>query len=163
MRVVMYRLIVSALLVTSSFVSIRAWGQDLVNPLPDVEALERLDLVRHWNTQLPMLARESALTMKYDSGLVFVQTDQGMIHCLDAESGQVKWSIKVNELNREVHPPAVTKEFVYVATGDSLIQVDRETGRFLWSKEMPHGGHRPIRVCELLEQQDLRGGAERRI
>lgn len=113
-------------------------AREPVANLPDPLLLESYGLVRNWHCQVPMLARETALSLKYSDGVLFVQTDQGMIHSLDANSGQLKWSVKVNELNREVHPPSVTEDYVYVTTGDDLIQIDRESGRYLWTKTLPH-------------------------
>jgi outer membrane protein assembly factor BamB len=104
----------------------------------DEEALRRHNLVRQWYLQLPSLGqRERVTTLKVLEDLLLVQTNKGQIHCLDAETGKVQWSAVVGRGDTEAYPPAVTPDFVYVVSGDTLAALDRAKGGILWTRTLP--------------------------
>lgn len=122
--------------------------------LPSSAELTRHDLDRPWHTLLPMMKLrerlrglhlievplEKAEGQEPKSDLVlFAQTNFGEIHCLDAETGQRRWSTTVATEGTEVFPPAVVGERVYVAAGNTLLELERHTGRILWAKQLPTG------------------------
>lgn len=118
-----------------------AWAQgspsdarDLPNPIQ----LSQLNLVRRWQAQVPVLkGREEIASIKVREGLLFASSTQGLIHCLDAETGARKWSTTVSGLGAVVFDPAIVGDFVYVTTGMSVLQLSRDNGRILWTKELP--------------------------
>lgn len=116
------------------------WGQGS-RSLPEEVVLDRYGLARRWHAQVPMMKlREQLTTIKVDQGLLFAQTNQGAIHCLDAESGQRHWSYAASHSASEVYQPAITKDYVFVVSATSVIQLNRKTGLLIRRQELPATG-----------------------
>ncbi|MGL5097578.1 MAG: PQQ-binding-like beta-propeller repeat protein, partial [Planctomycetia bacterium] len=94
--------------------------------VPDKLELDKLGLTRRWYNQLPLQERrESIKTMLMRDGLLFAESDQGLLHCMDAETGEKKWTTTVGAKAKLVFPPSVVGKFIYVTADDSLQQIDR--------------------------------------
>ena len=78
-------------------------------------------------------------TPTYDSGDLFVAGMRDVLVCLDAETGAVRWradfharyGTPVPELGL-VSSPLVVGDGAYVQAADSLVRVDRKTGKSAW-------------------------------
>lgn len=109
-----------------------------VSGFVDDLTLDRYGMTRRWYTQVPTLRlREKTLSLTQREDLLFVSSDKGLLHCLDAETGQLLWSQAISDVPGEVFPPALTKNFVYMATGSKVSQIDRKTGQILFTLELP--------------------------
>lgn len=104
----------------------------------DEITLDRYGLTRRWYTQVPTLRlREKVLGLKLQEDLLFVATDKGVLHCLDAETGAIRWTQNVSSVPGEVFPPALTKNFVYVCSGSQYAQLDRASGQVIRTQTLP--------------------------
>jgi hypothetical protein len=112
-----------------------------ISPLrnfPDQETLDRYNLVIHWYAQVPASAlREKILDLKVIEDQVFATSNQGLIHCLDAETGSIRWTQSIGDNRRDVFPPAVTSELAFVTSGTELVALDRFSGAELWKRDLP--------------------------
>lgn len=103
----------------------------------DRRLLDRFNLNLRWYARVPAAnLRETINDLKVIDGMVFATSSRGLIHCLDAETGQLRWTATIGDDKRHVFPPAVTTEFVYVTSGTNLVQLDRGTGHEMWVKEL---------------------------
>ncbi|MFO0946901.1 MAG: PQQ-binding-like beta-propeller repeat protein [Planctomycetota bacterium] len=104
---------------------------------PDEQTLAQYNLTRRWYAQVPIAnIRENILDLKVIEDLLFATSSQGLIHCLNAETGERLWTTTIGSLKREVFPPAVTEDFVYVTSSNLVAQLERTNGRVLWTKRL---------------------------
>jgi outer membrane protein assembly factor BamB len=104
----------------------------------DEFTLNRYGVVRRWYTQVPTLRlRERILALKQQEDLLFAASDKGLLHCLDAETGAIRWSQSISSTPGEVFSPALTKTFVYVTSNSQASQLDRATGQILFTRKLP--------------------------
>jgi len=68
--------------------------------------------------------------------MLFVATDHGMLHCLDADSGQIRWTQKIALEGDVTHRPAITDKYVYAVSGTKLLRIDKRSGRTLIEREL---------------------------
>ena len=93
----------------------------------------RHGLTRAWFTQIQMdRARGRIAHLVLDRGTLFVQTDQAVLHAIDAETGQTLWVVEVGRKGHPSMAPGANSRFVAVVNGSHLYVVDRRTGRQLW-------------------------------
>ena len=131
------RALTICLVVTAAATSISS-AQDTRMRIPDEGTLEPLGMVRRWYIQLPLQgAKEKIIGLKTHENLLFAQTNDGVLHCMDTESGHRKWSATISTVGSDVFPPAPTAEAVYVTSGKILRKLNRETGRLVFEKELP--------------------------
>lgn len=67
---------------------------------------------------------------------LFVQTNQAVLHAIDAETGQTLWT---SQVGRRGHPslrPGVNENFVAVVNGSYLYIVNRASGKLLWKSQL---------------------------
>lgn len=128
----------AAVLMVGSWFPLLARGQvSSLRDFPDQQTLGQYNLTRRWYTQVPVVnLREQILDLKVTEELLFATSSQGLIHCLNAETGERLWTTTIGSLKRNVFPPAVTEDFVYVTSSNLLAQLDRENGRILWTKKL---------------------------
>jgi outer membrane protein assembly factor BamB len=109
-----------------------------VSGFVDELTLDRFGMTRLWYSQVPTLRlRERVLTLKQKEDLLFAASDKGQLHCLEAETGKLRWSQDVSETPGEVFPPALTAKFVYVCSGSRFSQLDRQTGQIIQTRSLP--------------------------
>jgi outer membrane protein assembly factor BamB len=97
---------------------------------PDKAALDRLNLRTEWTQYVPVGGRGDtiALVQTFDDQ-VFVQTRIGLLTCLDARTGEVKWSAMLgNGEEANIYPVAVNGRFVFAANVTRLFAFYRYTG-----------------------------------
>jgi len=94
-------------------------------------------LTRAWSTQVQLDRTRSKLSqvLLYE-GTVYVQSDRGMIHALDAETGGTRW---VRQVGQPDHPSTGLDAFgdlLGVVNGSTLYVVNRYTGRTLLERQV---------------------------
>ena len=105
---------------------------------PSELELGRFGLTKSWHIQVPLARhRERVTSIKVRDGLLFVQSNLGLFHAIDAESGERFWTQNIQGVDSEVYPPAITEKYIYVTGGKTLQQIDRSTGRIRWIKTLP--------------------------
>lgn len=103
----------------------------------DELTLSRQGMTRKWYVQVPMLrVRERVLSIKQQEDLLFVATDKGFLHCLNAETGQILWTQSVSEAGGNVFPPALTGRYIFVTSGTRMTQLDRRSGGIVQTKDL---------------------------
>lgn len=70
---------------------------------------------------------EGYTTPTVEGSEIFVSQADGRVLAIDAESGRVKWVTKLE--SEGPSRPALTRKYVLVAAGPSLVVIDRSTGR----------------------------------
>ena len=71
--------------------------------------------------------------------MLFVQTDLGMLHAIDAETGRTRWAVQVGNRRYPSLPPAANDQYVAVINGSTLYVLNRETGRGVKSHRLGGG------------------------
>ncbi|MFH1267983.1 MAG: PQQ-binding-like beta-propeller repeat protein, partial [Planctomycetota bacterium] len=65
-------------------------------------------------------------------GALFVQTDQAMLHAIDAETGQTLWAVQVGMADHPSLTPGVNSNLVAVVNGSYVYVLNRYNGKLLW-------------------------------
>ncbi len=104
--------------------------------IPQTTAM-RHGLTRPWFAQVQLDRSRTRVThMVLDAGALFVQTDQAVLHALDAETGQTLWAAEVGRRGHPSLTPAANKLYVAVVNGSFLYVVNRFNGNLLWKAEL---------------------------
>jgi outer membrane protein assembly factor BamB len=106
--------------------------------VPPREALDRLDLVLGWRTFLPMDGQKDGIaTIQLAGKEIFVQTRSGLLMSLDAETGDVRWSVRPGNTYRNILPVAWNAKSVIVVSTNVLSSLERSTGMLEWEYTLP--------------------------
>jgi len=123
-------------------------GLDAAAASPNGRLITQQDAAQHglkraWFTQIridPGRSRVSYLRLFEKTeqlpDTLFVQTDQAVVHALDAETGQTLW---VRAIGNRAHPTlaiGANAELVGVINGTRLYLLDRSNGRLLWQRRV---------------------------
>ncbi len=120
---------------TLSWCALTSIGQAAV-VIPQTLAA-RYGLTRAWFTQVGSPAATGPIRhVTLDRGTLFVQTQDGMVTALDAETGRTLWSTQVGPRNHTCTEPAANEDFVTVVNGSVLFVLDRASGRLQWQKQL---------------------------
>lgn len=103
---------------------------------PTRTALSRLGLERQWITVAPVAGSEQVLRISRGKELLFVQTNQGLIHAYDAETGHPVWSTQIGERTPQALPISQNSFAVFATTANILTALDRNTGRVIWQTNL---------------------------
>lgn len=95
--------------------------------------LARLGLERSWLVYIPIGPGENVMTMSVDEDMLFTQTDQANLYALDAESGQILWTVNLGRPTKQAKPVSVNSHSVFATNADMLFMIDRATGRIVTS------------------------------
>jgi outer membrane protein assembly factor BamB len=94
-------------------------------------------LSRTWFTQIQVdRARGRVAHVILHGGTLFVQTDQGVLHAVDAETGQTLWAEQVGNRNHPSLAPAANENLVAVVNGSNLFILNRFNGKLLWQTQI---------------------------
>lgn len=74
--------------------------------------------------------------VNYVDGLLLVQSSQGMLTALDAETGRTLWETRVGTREGSSSEPAANKKHVVVLNGSTLFVIDRKDGGIAWKKRV---------------------------
>jgi outer membrane protein assembly factor BamB len=104
--------------------------------LPPDAMLERLNLTMAWHTRLPMNGQRDGLsTLQFiptKTGFqLIVQTRQGAVAALDAETGDLLWQTQVGVPYWVGQPVAANSHALFVTRREYLYALDRKTGRHM--------------------------------
>jgi hypothetical protein len=106
-------------------------------PLIPRTVAERSGLVRAWYLQLPLDQAKSKITrIRFFSGLILAVTDEGMLHVVDAESGQLRWSFQAGDRGKLVLAGGANATHVAVANTSTLFVLDRASGNLIYQREL---------------------------
>lgn len=95
-------------------------------------------LHRAWAQQVSLDGRSDALASLTLAGdMLFAQSDGGLIHALDAETGRTLWSTRLGDRRFPTTAPARFQNYVAAANGDDLYMLDAKSGRIWWQRKLP--------------------------
>ncbi len=101
--------------------------------IPTRTALSRVGLEKNWYTVVPLGdVTERILRVSVAEGDLFAQTNRGMVHSYDAESGRLKWTHRLGYSTAQANPVSVNSDRVFVTNSKELYCLDRETGTEVW-------------------------------
>jgi outer membrane protein assembly factor BamB len=127
--------------------------------IPTRTSLERLGLERHWFTVVPLGTNaDRLLSVNVDHGMLLAQTSGGMIHAYDAETGRKLWSSSLGPNAFQAFPAAVDEKFVFATNMETLVCLDRATGRRLWTAELENTPATGVTADEDFAVVGLNGG-----
>lgn len=113
---------------------LRAGSGDLIVPQP---VAARHGLTRTWVTQVQMdTARSQVAHVLLNQGMLFVQTDNAILHAIDGETGQTLWSEQVGRRGHLSMAPAANDNYVAAVNGSNLFVLNRFNGKLLWQTEV---------------------------
>lgn len=104
--------------------------------IPSRIALGRVGLERHWSGVVPLEGAERLIQISLSGDLLFAQTNSGMLHVFDAESGRLHWSIDLGYDLEEALPASANSFAVFATNAETLHAIDRNTGRRLWKTDL---------------------------
>jgi len=67
---------------------------------------------------------------------LYVTTNQGVVHALDAETGRTRWAMPIGRPNHPSLAPGANDEVVCVVNGSVLYVVDSDNGELIWKREL---------------------------
>lgn len=106
-------------------------GRGPMDLVPTRTALGRLGLERAWFGYVPLGPAERLIQVSMAEDLIFAQSNRATLHALDAESGQLVWSASLGAINAQAKPVSVNTSSVFATNANSLLQLDRGTGRLV--------------------------------
>jgi outer membrane protein assembly factor BamB len=107
---------------------------------PPAEALRRLNLVTAWYRHVPGDGRRDGLVSVFVVGNdLFAQMRSGLVMCMDAETGVVRWRARPGLPYRTSYPMTLNARSVYVVNGTDLYGLDRRTGNRQFRFRLPGG------------------------
>jgi len=110
---------------------VQAQGSDLI---PETLA-NRHGLTRSWFGQVTVDQSRGRLThLVLHDGVLYVQTDQAVVHAFDAETGATLWSKRVGRAGHPSMPVAANRDLLAVINGARLYLVNRFNGDLLWER-----------------------------
>jgi outer membrane protein assembly factor BamB len=107
------------------------FATDLV---PSRTSLARLGLERQWLAVVPLNATERLLRISRSADLLFAQTNHGSLHTYDAQTGKLLWSASIGRDTPRAYPVSSNSYAVFGTYADTLVALDRKTGRLIWKK-----------------------------
>lgn len=121
----------------AGFASVPIAAQTHANAFPGEPELARYNLHTVWRTQVPNLKnREKVLSLRVIGDVLFAASDQGLLHCLDANTGALQWSATVAPEQGTVFPPALNKDTVFVCASNKVTALARKGGGVLWTEQL---------------------------
>jgi len=67
---------------------------------------------------------------------LYVTTDRGTIHAIDAETGRTQWAVVVGRRDFPTERAGVNEDWVAVLNGSDLYKLDRATGEIAWKRRV---------------------------
>jgi outer membrane protein assembly factor BamB len=100
----------------------------------------RYGLERAWFTQIELDRSRSRITyITQDGNSLFVQTDSGVLHVLDANTGSTLWSNQIGNTDFPSLAPAANKQYVAIVNGSTLYLMNRDNGQIKWTHRLGGG------------------------
>ncbi len=67
---------------------------------------------------------------------LFVSTDQGVVHAIDAETGRTIWANPIGRADHPTFAPVANEQYVCIVNGITLYLVNIEDGKHVWQRKM---------------------------
>lgn len=102
------------------------------NVLIPETAAARHGLTKAWSAQITLdsgRSRVESVTLHED--MVYVQTDQAVLHALDAETGATIWQKQIGKAHHPTLPPGFNADLMGVVNASNLYIVNRYNGDIL--------------------------------
>jgi len=114
------------------------------------EALRRAE-EQFWSDMQPVLTAEQNANLKklqaqeteiefktlvVPEVTLYVTTDRGVIHAIDAETGRTRWATVVGDREHPTERAGVSEEYVAVLNGSHLYLLNRSTGETAWKRQV---------------------------
>ncbi len=104
--------------------------------IPETTAAQH-GLTRPWFTQVELdHGRGRLRDLVLYKGILYAQTDQAVIHAIDAETGKTLWWKQVGQPKHPSMTPGVNHDLLAVINGSRLYVLNRLNGDFLYEKEV---------------------------
>jgi outer membrane protein assembly factor BamB len=138
----MKRIAVSALLVSLFVILSAPFATTVYGEMPSTTVLSQRTLApygmtRAWFDQAQVGGISGQiLNVLLDRGTLFVQSDQGALTAIDAETGERLWAVQVGEFGRLVQQPSANSRVVAMVNGMVLYVLNRHTGEVLWMRRI---------------------------
>ena len=117
-------------------VSPAAFAQSSLEALILRPVARRHGLEREWFTQLETGGRTSRIeTVSYEGGTLFVQTTAGLLHAINAETGNILWTSELGSRGGEGFAAAADHTYVATISGTTLNVLNRATGLPVWTRK----------------------------
>ena len=134
-----------------------AAGKD--SPLLTDQMVERHGLTRMWFNQLQMdLLRHKVVHAIEEGGTLFLVSDDGKLHALDAETGQTLWMRTFSQKGMSYLEPAANSRMVAVLDGLELFIFNRKNGKQLFQARLPGAAAHACEMSELYVYVPLLNG-----
>lgn len=75
-------------------------------------------------------------TLKIPQITLYVTTDCGMVHAIDAETGRTRWAVVIGRRDFPTERVGVSEKWVAVLNGSDLYKLNRETGEIAWKRRV---------------------------
>ena len=82
-------------------------------------------------------SRDKLLSLTLFDDQLFAQGSNGILTCLDAETGRQLWAVHLGGSDEPTFTPTVNEEQVLVISGSRLIALNKRTGDIIWRLQMP--------------------------
>jgi len=66
---------------------------------------------------------------------LYVMTDRGVVHAIDAETGRTRWTSAVGSPTHPSEAPGAHDRYVAVVNGSTLYVLSKDDGRVLWQRQ----------------------------
>ena len=131
-----WRFVMSAMVCGLLLSSATSWAQGS-RPLIDQNTARRYGLKRAWYKQIPLdRTRDRIASVTLDHGGLFVQTREGLLVALDAESGETLWSRQIGSGELLVSEIGASEKHVAVLSGSTIFLMARADGSVMWTREV---------------------------
>jgi outer membrane protein assembly factor BamB len=129
------RFLIAAALLAASCLCNTVWAQR--SQIISEATAARHGLVRPWFTQVELDQSHGRLQdlILYE-GTLYAQTDKGMLHAIDAETGKTLWTMQVGRPGHPCLPPSASHDLLGTINGSRLYVLNRFTGEILLEKEI---------------------------
>jgi outer membrane protein assembly factor BamB len=86
-----------------------------------------------------LLAQETEIefnTLVIPELTLYVTTDRGVIHAIDAETGRTRWATVVGDRDHPTERVGVSEKYVAALNGSNLYLLNRSTGETAWKRQV---------------------------
>ncbi len=112
--------------------------------VPTDGELGRYDLELAWSGNAVMDAsRDLAVNIALDEESVYIQTRNGFVTALDAETGTRRWAQLFGRLDTPAFPVVTNQEMLLVVAGMQVYAVNKWNGHLLWKVTVPEQAGSP--------------------
>ncbi len=133
MRQIFFAALLSGFALSLAFVTTLSTARAAQDaPLISEQKAASYGLTRGWFNQLSIDPnRSKVLHVTLEGGQMFLVTDDGLLHALNAETGETQWVRTIGSRDTLLEEPAVNSRMVAVATQSEVFICNRNNGNLL--------------------------------